>query len=275
MIKGIVIHLTGEDEDRVRIAHAVRVAELFDAHITGLQVHALPELIGITDPVDSGYLQTLLAESHTQAQKVTDKLQEQLTATSIPFDLRRLDVYPSIIGSGLAAEARTSDLFVGTRPYGEGSGPGYVEEAVLFRSARPCLLVPPGSTPPSEYQTIFVAWKNTREAARAVADALPFLQRASRVFVGIVEEQGASEQYGIQPGTDIGHYLSRHGVTAETRVIAGWAHAGEALLNEAQNLGAQMIVMGGYGHSRFREWILGGATRHILTHAAVPVLIAH
>lgn len=275
MIKDIVIHLSGEDEDRVRITHAVRVAELFDAHITGLQVHVLPELIGITDPVDSGYLQTLLAESHARAQKVTDALGEQLKATAIPFELRRLDVYPSIVGSSLAEETRTSDLFVGTRPYGKGSGPGDVEEAVLFRSARGCLLVPPASTPPSQYQTILVAWKNTREAARAVAEALPFLQRAAQVLVGIVEEQGASEQYGIEPGADIGRYLSRHGVATEIRVIAGWAHAGEALLNEAQRAGAQMIVMGGYGHSRFREWILGGTTRHILTDAAMPVLIAH
>lgn len=275
MIKDIVIHLAGENEDRVRIAHAVRVAELFDAHITGLQVHALPELIGITDPVDSSYLQTLLAESHARAQQVTDELRERLAATSIPFDLRRLDVYPSTVGRRLAEETRTSDLFVGTRPYGEAAGGGHVEEAVLFRSARACLLVPPGSTPPDEYETIFVAWKNTREAARAVADALPFLQRAAQVIVGIVEEQGAGEQYGIEPGADIGRYLSRHGVAAEIRTIAGWAHSGEALLNEAQKAGGQMIVMGGYGHSRFREWILGGATRHILAHAAVPVLIAH
>lgn len=275
MIKDIVIHLNGEDEDKVRIAHAARVAELFDAHITGLQVHALPELIGITDPVDSSYLQTLLAESHARAQKATDELREQLKATSIPFDLRRLDVYPSTVGRRLAEEARTSDLFVGTRPYGEGRDPGYVEEAVLFRSARPCLLVPPASKPQGQYETVFVAWKNTREAARAVADALPFLQRASQVVVGIVEEQGASEQYGIEPGADIGRYLSRHGVAAEIRVIAGWTHTPDALFNEAQKAGAQMIVMGGYGHSRFREWILGGATRHILAHATVPVLIAH
>ena len=136
------------------------------------------------------------------------------------------------------------------------------------------MFVPPASKP-GKFDTVFVAWKNTREAARAVAEAMPFLRRASQVIVGLVEEEGASEQFGIEPGADIGRYLSRHGVGAEIRPINGWVYAGEALLNESQRTGADLVVMGGYGHSRFREWVLGGATRHLLTHAAVPVLIAH
>lgn len=275
MIKDIVVHLTGSEEDKVRIAYAAPIAEFFDAHLTGLQVHALPELIAITDPVASTYLQTVLAESHARAQKVTDSLAEAFAPISVPHELRRLDVYPNSIGSTLAAEARTADLFIGTRPYGDPKGEERVEETVLFRSGRACLFVPPGGTPPKDYGTIFVAWKNTREAARAVAEAIPFLQRASQVIVGIIEEEGASEQFGIEPGTDIGRHLSRHGIVAEIRPINGWVYAGEALLNEAQKTGAQMIVMGGYGHSRFREWVLGGATRHLLTHTAVPVLTAH
>lgn len=275
MIKDIVVHLTGSEEDKVRIAHAAPIAESFDAHLTGLQVHTLPELIAITDPVASTYLQTLLAESHARAQKVTDALADAFASISVPHDLRRLDVYPSTIGNTLAAEARTADLFVGTRPYGDAAAGERIEETVLFRSGRGCLFVPPGGIPPKDYDRVFVAWKNTREAARAVAESIPFLQRASQVIVGIVEEEGASEQYGVEPGTDIGRYLSRHGIAAEIRPINGWVYAGEALLNEAQKTGAQMIVMGGYGHSRFREWVIGGATRHLLTHATVPVLIAH
>lgn len=275
MIKDIVVQLTGSDQDSIRIAYARPIAELFEAHVTGLQVHTLPELIAITDPVASTYLQTLLAESHARAQKVTDALAKEFETITVPHELRRLDVYPSTVGKTLAAEARTADLFIGTRPYGTAGGDERIEEEVLFKSGRGCLLVPPGGTSPASYDTIFVAWKNTREAARAVAEAVPFLQHASQVIVGLVEEEGASEQFGVEPGTDIGRYLSRHGVAAEIRPINGWVYAGEALLNEAQRTGAQMIVMGGYGHSRFREWVLGGATRHLLTHASVPVLIAH
>jgi nucleotide-binding universal stress UspA family protein len=275
MIKDIVVHLTGSEEDKVRIAFATPIAELFEAHLTGLQVHALPDVIAITEPAASSYLQTVLAESHVHAQKVTDALKDAFASLPVPNEVRRLDVYPSTAGGALAAEARTADLFVGTRPYGDPRSDERAEETVLFKSGHGCLFVPPGGTPPADYETIFIAWKNSREAARAVAAAMPFLRRASQVVVGIVEEEGAGEQFGDEPGADIGRYLSRHGITAEIRTISGWTHAGEALLNEAVQTGARMIVMGGYGHSRFREWITGGVTRHILTHANVPVLIAH
>lgn len=275
MIKDIAVHLNGSDEDKVRIAYAAPIAELFDAHVTGLQVHTLPDLIAITDPAASSFLQTLLAESHERAQKATDMLEATFALMSVPHELRRLDAYPSTAAGMLAAEVRVADLFVGTRPYGDPAREERTAEAVLFKSGRGSLLVPPGGTPPQDYSTIFVAWKNSREAARAVAEAIPFLQRASQIIVGIVEEGGASEQFGVEAGADIGRYFSRHGIAAEIRTINGWVNVGEALLNEAERTGAQMIVMGGYGHSRFREWIMGGVTRHVLTHATVPVLIAH
>lgn len=275
MIKDIAVHVSGSPEDTIRLAYASRIAERFGAHLTGLHVHSLPDLIAITDPVASSYLQTLLAESHARAQKVADELEVVFSALPVPYELRRLDVYPSTVGSALAAEARTADLFVGSRPYGNPQLSGLAEETVLFRSGRGCLFVPPGGSSPNEYERIFVAWKNTREAARAVADAIPFLKRASQVIVGIVEEEDAEEQFGAEPGAGIGRYLNRHGVAPEIRPVGAWNHIGEALLNEVQKSEAQMIVMGGYGHSRFIEWIMGGVTRHILTHAEVPVLIAH
>src|SRR5690606_38298369 len=146
-------------------------------------------------------------EADARAQKVTESASKELDALSVPHEVRRLDVYPSSVGETLASEARTADLFVGTRPYGDPTGQERIEEAVLFRSGRACLFVPPGGTPPKAYDTVFVAWKNTREAARAVSEAMPFLRQASQVIVGLVEEEGASEQYGIEPGADIGRYL--------------------------------------------------------------------
>jgi nucleotide-binding universal stress UspA family protein len=207
MIKDIAVHLTGSSEDEVRLAHAEAVAATFGAHITGIYVYTLPELIAAVDPVGAGYLQPLIVESGERADAAGDVLRTRFERLVAPHDLRRLD---------------------------------------------PLIAV-----------------------ARAAAEALPFLQRADQVIVGIVEEQGAAEQFGEAPGADIARYLSRHGVPAEIRPINGWSRAGEALLNEARHTGAEMIVMGGYGHSRFREWILGGATRQILSHAPVPVLTAH
>lgn len=275
MIKDIVVHLTGSPEDAARLAFTKIVAQSLEARVTGLQVHALPDVIAITDPSGSAFLQALLDESSKAADKVTTSLRSQLAKVGEFTELRRLDVYPGRVGEALAAETRTADLFIGTRPYGDPARQHHVEEAVLFSSGRGCIFVPPGAKLSGKIEAVFVAWKNTREAARAVAEAIPLLQRARLVVIGLVEEGVASERFGEQPGADIGRYLSRHGVLGEVRMVNGWADAGSAILNEAKAMQADLIVMGGYGHSRFREWALGGATRQVLVKSEVPVLMAH
>jgi len=275
MFKDIAVHLNGSEEDISRLAHAAAVAASFEARLTALHVHELPEMVAPIDPLGAGYLQTLVTESQARAEQVLGDLRERLSKLAVPHDLRQLQVHPGRTGEALAAEERTTVLFVGTMPYAVADLRSHVEEAVLFKSGRGCLLVPPTAAARDSYDSIFLAWKNSRESARAVAEALPLLKRAARVTVGIVEEGGAGEQYGEATGADIARYLSRHEVRAELRPINGWNDVGEALLNEAEKTGAQLLVMGGYGHSRFREWILGGVTRHVLTHARVPVLTAH
>lgn len=274
MIADLVVHLTGSKEDDVRLAYAEHIARTFNAHLTGLQVHRLPELIATTEPAGSAFLQELLAQSHERAQATTDALKEKFAAFSVSAEVRCIDAYRGTVGNQLATYARTADLFIGTRPYGDPGREDFIEEQVLFGSGHGCLFVSPGGTPPSSYSVILVAWKETEEAARAVSEALPFLKQADEVIVALFEE-GASEQFRIEAGADIGRHLSRHGVATEIRKIGGWANTGEAILNEAKRIGADMIVMGGYGHSRFREWVLGGATRHVLANATVPVLMAH
>lgn len=273
MFKVITVHLTGSDEDNSRLEHAAAIAAAFEAHLKALHVHELPELVAPVDPLGAGYLQNLVAESQERAERVHGDLERQLSALPLPHELRRLKIYPGQVGDALAAEVRTSDLFVGTLPYATRDRRAHIEEAVLFKSGRGCLFVPPGAAARGSYETVFLAWKNSREAARAVADAMPFLRRAGRVVIGVVDEGG--EKFGETAGTGVAGYLDRHQVNAELRPIGGRRDVGEALLEEAGETGAELLVMGGYGHSRFREWILGGATRHVLTNATVPVLTAH
>ncbi|HEV7275958.1 MAG TPA: universal stress protein [Devosiaceae bacterium] len=275
MLKDIVVYVTGGQEDGSRIGHAAALATGYDVSLTAVHLNKMPELIAPTDYLGAGYLQTVMSESQERSRQAHEELRRRLSGLTVPHDLRQIEGYPGRIGDALAAEVRTSDLFVGTLPYADRDRSGHIEEAVLFKSGRGCLFVPTDAPVRESYDTIFLAWKNTREAARAAAEALPFLQRAALVIIGVVEESGASEQYGETVGTDIARYLSRHEVTTELRAINGWSDAGEALLNEAEKTSAQMIVMGGYGHSRFREWVLGGVTRHVMTHARVPVLTAH
>jgi nucleotide-binding universal stress UspA family protein len=275
MIKDIVVHLTGSEEDKVRLDHAEPIARVFTAHLTGLQIHSLPEVAGYTDPSGSAFLQELIRQSYERADAVSARLRVLRSGDDISRELRRLDVQPGVVGRELAAEVRTADLFIGTRPYGDPAGEARVEEAVLLGSGRGCLFVPPHGKPPRSYSRILVAWNGSRESARAVAEALPFLKQASLVVVAIVEGRGAAEERRVEAGADIGRYLSRHGVSSEIRKIAGWSDAGEALMNEALQFGVDMLVMGGYGHSRLREFVFGGVTRRALSEAGFPILMAH
>ena len=276
MIKDIAVHLTGSSEDAIRITHAAALARTLNAHLTGIYLHEIPDVLAITDPSGSAFLQRLVEQSVAQAEATSEALDVRLRQLGLTYELRRLDVYPGQVGRILASEARQCDLFVGTRPYGDPNRGQWIEEAVLFLSGRPCLFVPPSFEGSSVYSNVLVAWKNTREAARAVADALPLLKTAKSVVVAIVDEElGATEERRRAPDEDIGRYLSRHGIRAEVHIIDGWTSTGAALRNEAARTAADLIVMGAYGHSRLREWMLGGATRDVLNSAAVPVLVAH
>lgn len=276
MIKDVAVHLTGSPEDKTRIAHAAGIAQSLDAHLTGIYPHQLPDILAITDPSGSAFLQRLVEQSVAQGEAVMGSLDCELRQLGLTYELRRLDVYPREVGYSLAREARQSDLFVGTRPYGDPNKGQWVEEAVLFQSGRPCLFVPPAFEGRSDYKNVVVAWKDTREAARAVADALPLLKKAKSVVVAVVEEGlRAAEERGEAPDGDIGRFMGRHGIKAEVHVIEGWTSVGPAILNEATRTAADLVVMGAYGHSRLREWMLGGATRDVLSRATVPVLVAH
>jgi nucleotide-binding universal stress UspA family protein len=152
--------------------------------------------------------------------------------------------------------------------------PADFPEAVLAASGRPALIVPYIRPAPPLADTIVIAWKETREAARAVSAALPLLQRAQRVHVLAWGEEAAPGIEGT--GLDLGAYLRLH------RVAATWHREGpepdaigEVLLSRAFDFGADLLVMGCYGHGRAREWVLGGATRTILRSATMPVLMAH
>lgn len=147
---------------------------------------------------------------------------------------------------------------------------------VLLGSGLPCLVVPCAHEAPPRLDTIAVAWNGAPEAVRAVHAALPLLTRARRVVVMAGERSDRVSLIRLQPGFDLSDYLARHGVQAETVALdADDTHAGEALLHHAAEADAGLLVMGAYGRTRFTEWILGGATRYVLQHAALPVLMRH
>jgi len=269
LIKDIAVHLTGSEEDEVRLAYAEAISERFEAHLTGLYVHMLPEVVGAVSTNMVG-LEAWFEESNAQAGETFERLERRFDRLSMPHEVRRFDVVSGTAGEALSGEARTVDLFIATRPYGDPADDVHMEVSVLFGSGRASLFVPPKGAALKGFGTVVVAWNGSREAARAVAEAMPLLKQASQVIVVVLREDD-----GTAPGGDIGRHLSRHGIAAVVHSAdPGTDGPGAALLGEAHRVGANLLVMGGYGHSRFREWVLGGATRHVLAHADIPVLMA-
>ena len=149
-----------------------------------------------------------------------------------------------------------------------------IVEAALFDSGRPVIVVPYIQKAPLKLDRTMVCWDGSRAAARAIADAMPLLERAGLVEVVIIaNERGKQDEI---EGADMGQHLARHGLKVEVkRIDYGNLDVADALLSHAANSGVDFIVMGGYGHSRLREFLLGGATRNILRTMTAPVLISH
>ena len=277
MIKDILVYLDGTKEDEVRLSYAVPIAERHDAFLTGLLCVEVPDVVSAGEGVFS--VGKVAAELQAQADEHGDKAEKELKAKFDKFEirseLRRIDTVGASLGAAISDEARVADLFIATRPYGHYTETPELLEKILFSSGRSCLFVPPAVPAREPFTDIVVGWRNSRETARAVADSIPILQKANKVTLTMVHEGDSTEELRIEPGADMARHLDRHGVNVELRNLTGWDDPGEALLNEVERTGANMIVIGGYGHSRFREWILGGVTRDILTKAEVPVLMAH
>ena len=172
--------------------------------------------------------------------------------------------------------ARYADLVVAGQPEAEDEGElrGLADELTLS-AGRPVLFVPYAGKFEKVGERVLVAWDGGREAARAVSDALPFLQRAKAVEVAVFDPERSS-RHGQEPGADIGLYLSRHGIKVQVARQSGAGFdVGAQILSRAADTSADLIVMGGYGHARVRELVLGGVTRSLLQAMTVPVLMSH
>jgi nucleotide-binding universal stress UspA family protein len=220
----------------------------------------------------------MVQRAREEGNATSKKVQSRLSTLSCPSELRRIDGVSGDIERRAVAEARTADLVVALRPYGAGRKTVWLElvEALLFGTGRALLLQPPDGKPAQPITRPFVCWNESREATRAVAEAMPFLRAAQSVVLAMVDPDTGSGAEWHEPGAAMARHLARHGVKTELMNVAAGSHASaEALLRAAESRGADLIVLGGYGHSRLREWALGGVTRDMLTSANVPLLIAH
>ena len=278
----LMVHLDGTSEDEVRIAHGEAIADLCDAHLTGLLTNLLPDY-GLVVPGDAGAAAAaamLEVEERARREGLAsfERLTQRFSRLGVRNELRRIDASPGAISSHVAAEARWCDLFVASCPYREDRAAGWDElvETVLFESGHGVYFVPPGAQPRGKLARVLIAWSDTREAARAVAEAMPFLRAASEAEIVTVGEASQKVATRGLDAVDIAAHLDRQGINMAIRPIErGKRSIAEVLLGEAKRRSADLVVMGGYGHSRWREWIMGGTTREILAASGVPVLMAH
>jgi nucleotide-binding universal stress UspA family protein len=182
--------------------------------------------------------------------------------------------------TGLVLQARYADLVVLSQSDPELSGPNLLRklpEHLVLHGSRPVLLVPYAGRYTHIDQHALVAWDGSRAATRAVTDALPLLLKSQRVTLAVFNAEAQYGVHGEQPGADIALYLARHGVQVEVtqQTAPSGLDIGNALLSLAADIGADLLVMGGYGHQRWREIVLGGATRRVLQSMTLPVLMAH
>lgn len=187
-------------------------------------------------------------------------------------EVRQLEVVGATAGAHVAQGAFHVDFTFMQRPASTIAHEAF--EGALFSSGRPVLLLPPDWAGEALGRRIMVAWKGGREAARAVADAAPFLQEADEVFVVTIDAK--SEGEGTLPGKAIVESLARRGVKVELRNADGLGRsAEEALLTQARDIGADLIVMGGYGQSRLREFVFGGVTRALTRTSPIALMLSH
>jgi len=179
-------------------------------------------------------------------------------------------------GSDVGVHAHYADLALVARPdpaRQTASPPGLVESLVLT-SGRPILMLPPGGTA-SRVRRILVGWNARREAIRAVADALPLLVKADLVEVLVIDHERYPADHGQEPGADIARHLARHGARVEVRRLSSEGEdVGHVLLSQAAAFGADLVVMGAYGHSHLSEWVFGSVTRAVMDEAGLPVLMS-
>jgi nucleotide-binding universal stress UspA family protein len=271
MLRKLLVHLDGSPLDRLRLDHAAALADRFGAHVSGLLLHEQPEILGMGDPSGSAFLRELMARSEAELEAAAKRLAPDFAGERRQFEA--IDVGFEKLADRLTEAARLADLFVSDCPRGGAGLTPRAQEAVLFGSGRGCLLVPPGSQPGPDMPTIAIAWKSTPEAARAVTAALPLLEHCAKVVVLLVEEPGRT--LTEDAGTGLLTYLALHGIPGSCKIVRGARDPGPALREACGQMQADLLVMGGYGHSRLRELVLGGTTRDVLAATTIPVLMAH
>jgi nucleotide-binding universal stress UspA family protein len=278
-LKTILVHLDHSQRCATRVAVAARLARTHGSHLVGLLPTGLYSGIVPSNAIQSGTTDAIAEAAEIllrRADAVAAAFERQALDAGLPsHELRRVE---GMNPESVVFHGRASDLVVlgqGDRAKADDVLIRALAQEVMFAGGRPVLMIPfAGSFEDVEGHAV-IAWDASREAARAVADALPLLARASRVTLLSLRRDPDLQMEGRLLAPEVGQWLLRHGIRADfVQHVTGIGTA-DALLSCLSDLGASLLVMGGYGHARARQRLLGGVTRSILAEATVPVLLSH
>lgn len=278
--KTVLVHCNDKSRIRRLLGPAVDVCAEFDAHLIGVSV--TPPMVVIPAGMP-GTPDAVVLDEHCKAYRqenpeMKSVLEAAAQAHNLVGEWREADATSTTVADVVLQHSRAADLVIAsqTAPKWPASTHLDIADRLVVESGRPVLIIPNEGPQQAIGKRILVAWNARREAARAVFDALPLLRRAKEVKVAWVNPQSESELAQDIPAADICATLARHGVKCDaTEVVQPRTNVGQTLLVRSAEFGADLLVMGCYGHSRLREFVLGGATQHVLGHMTIPVLMSH
>lgn len=275
MIRDLLVNLAIDVGDDATPDYALALARAFDAHLAGVAFayEAVPPAM-LVDDVPLTWVEEFRREAEEAAKATAARFDEAARRAGMAVEARWMAASFAGTADVFGRMARRFDLSVVRQAEpGKNSPAALIIEAALFETGRPVVIVPYIQKAGFKLDRIMVCWDGSRCAARAASDAMPFLERAGIVEVVMAAEHGKSDE---APGADMAQHLARHGIKVEVKqIVAPDAKAADMLLSHAADSAADFLVMGGFGHSRLREFVLGGVTRSILDAMTIPTLMSH
>jgi len=275
MIKDIIVSLGSSPNDKAG-RYAVSAATAFDAHVLGVACIYDPVIPGsVMGGIPPEFIESQRRESEAAARAAVARFEQFAKRDSLSFGTLVLSESVSGVADRIAALARRFDLAIVGQPEPNNSAAeDIIAETVLFGAGRPMIVVPYIQKDDFKLDRVMVCWDGSRAAARAIADAMPMMEKSGTVEIVIVgADAGKDDEVA---GADLGEHLARHGIKVSVkRLAAPDLDVANALLSYAADSSATFLVMGGYGHSRLREFVLGGVTRGVFSTMTVPTLLSH
>ena len=271
MIRDVMVWLDGGASDEIRLAAVADLSTRLESQVVvGLYLNVLP----LPGPIDGDPVAGIVEHARKVGDAMEEALAKRLQLLDRMVEIRRFDVLSDDVANIAAREARSADTFVALRPNGA-MDPEHLIEGVLIGSGRNIYLVPETERPKIAFDRIMIAWNGSREAARALAEAMPFLHKAEQVSVVVVTGEHPTEEEAVM-GIDAVNHLRHHGIHAGLhRIKSPPNEIGKRLMDEAGRRKADLIVMGGYSHARLRERLFGGVTYSLMHESPIPLLMAH